>query len=255
MMKRRGKVLRDTSAGPGLLIAEGQQYPFPLEGVWQSETPPRPGLVVDVDLNEDGIVKSVTAVSESQIAKEQAEQALAAARAKGGALASTAVARFGMPTLVATGLLIIGWFFLSTISINTGFLGKMDFTFWRVLSFVNAKNAFEALGTLKDGGSAGLYGLLAVITLVGPFLSTFWKDRRAVLGGLLPLLFMLLVALLVRSAISSATAGAPTEMMDAARSEIMKQVSIGMGAYVSLLAAIYLAFISVKKFLVAKATS
>lgn len=254
-MKKRGKILRDTSAGPGLLMSEGQQYSFPLEGVWQSETPPRPGLVVDVDLGEDGIVRTVTVVPESQIAKEQAEQALAIARAKGGALASTAVARFGMPTLVATGLLILGWFFLSTISINTGFLGKMDFTFWRVLSFVNAKNAFEALGTLKDGGSAGFYGLLALIALAGPFLSTFWKDRRAALGGLLPLLFMLLVALLVRNAISSATAGAPAEMMDAARDEIAKQISVGIGAYVSLLAAIYLAFISMKNFLVAKAAS
>lgn len=254
-MKKRGKVLRDTSTGSGLLMVEGKQYTFPLERVWKSETPPRPGLAVDVELDDGGTVQSVTAVPESQIAKEQAEQALAAARAKGGALASSAVARFGMPTLVATGLLIIGWFFLSTISINAGFLGKLDFTFWRVLSFVNAKNAFEALGTLKDGGSAGFYGLLAVIALVGPFLSAFWKDRRAVLGGLLPLLFMLLVALLVRNAIASATAGAPAEMMDAARDEIAKQISVGMGAYVSLLAAVYLAFISVKKFLVAKATS
>jgi hypothetical protein len=254
-MKKRGKVLRDTSSGPGLLMVEGKQYTFPLEDVWKSEAPPRPGIVVDVELSDEGTVQSVTAVPESQIAKEQAEQALAVARARGGALASSAVARFGMPTLAATGLLIVGWFFLSTISINAGFLGKMDFTFWRVLSFVNAKNAFEALGTLKDGGSAGFYGLLALIALAGPFLATFWKDRRAVLGGLLPLLFMLLVALLVRSAVSSATAGAPAEMMDAARSEMMKQVSIGMGAYVSLLAAIYLAFISVKKFLVAGATS
>ncbi|HZY71905.1 MAG TPA: hypothetical protein VFE22_02220 [Edaphobacter sp.] len=254
-MKKRGKVLRDTSSGPGMLMVEGKQYTFPLEDVWKSEAPPRPGIVVDVELSDEGTVQSVTAVPESQIAKEQAEQALAVARARGGALASSAVARFGMPTLAATGLLIVGWFFLSTISINAGFLGKMDFTFWRVLSFVNAKNAFEALGTLKDGGSAGFYGLLALIALAGPFLATFWKDRRAVLGGLLPLLFMLLVALLVRSAVSSATAGAPAEMMDAARSEMMKQVSIGMGAYVSLLAAIYLAFISVKKFLVAGATS
>lgn len=254
-MRKRGKILRDTSTGPGLLMAEGQQHSFPLEGVWQSETPPRPGMIVDLDLGEDGSIKAVSAVSESQIAREQAEQALAAARAKGGALASTAAARSGKPTLVATGLLILGWFFLSTISINTGFMGKMDFTFWRVLSFVNAKNAFEALGSLKDGGSAGFYGLLAVIALVGPFLSTFWKDRRAVLGGLLPLLFMLLVALLVRNAIVSATVGAPAEMMALARDEIAKQISIGMGAYVSLLAAIYLAYISVKKFLVVGPTS
>lgn len=253
-MRKRGKILRDTSAGPGLLMAEGQQYSFPLEGVWRSETPPHPGLVVDLDLGEDGIVKTVTAVPESQIAKEQAEQALAAARAKGGALASSAVERFGKPTLIATGVLIIGWFFLSTISINGGFLGTMDFTFWRVLSFVNSKNAFEAPGTLKDGSSTGFYGLLAVIALAGPFLSTFWKDRRALLGGLFPLLFMLLVALLVRNAIASATAGAPAEAMDVARDEIARQFSVGMGAYVSLLAALYLAFINVKKFLVARAT-
>lgn len=254
-MKKRGKILRDTSSGPGLLMVGGKQYSFPLEGVWKSETPPRPGLAVDVGLDDAGAVQAITVVPESQVAKEQAEQALVAARAKGGALASSAVARFGMPTLVATGILIIGWFFLSAISINAGFLGKMDFTFWRVLSFVNAKNAFEALGTFKDAGSAGFYGLLALIALAGPFLATFWKDRRAVLGGLLPLLFMLLVALLMQNAISSATAEAPAEMMVAARDEIMKQISVGMGAYVSLLAAAYLAFTSIKKFLVARAVN
>ncbi len=251
-MRKRGKILRDTSAGPGLLMAEGQQYSFPLEGVWQSETPPRPGLVVDVDLGEDEVVRAVTAVPESQIAKEQAEQALAAARAKGGAIASSIVARFGISTLVAVSLVILGWFFLSTISYNAGFAGKMDFTFWRILAFINSGNTLEGLSTLQGNGSAGFYGLLAILSLAGPFIGYAWKDKRALLGGSLPLLFMLLVAVLVRKALVGMTSGAPSELMDMARNEIMKQISVGMGAYLSVLAALYLAFNSVKKFLIAK---
>jgi hypothetical protein len=254
-MKKRGKILRDASTGPGLLMADGQQYSFPLEGVWKSETSPRPGLAVDMELGEDGTVKSVTAVPESRIAKEQAEQAMAVARAKGSAFASSAIARFGMPTLIAVGMLIVGWFFLSTISVNAGFAGKMDFSFWRVLAFINSGNALEGLATLQGNGSAGFYGLLAFTSLAGPFMSYFWKDKRAMLGGVLPLFFMLLVALLVRNALVSMTGGAPSELMDEARSEIMKQISVGAGAYISILAAVYLAFTSVKNFLVGRANS
>src|SRR5689334_5538055 len=135
-MTKRGKVLRDTNASPGLLMVEGQQYPFSLEGLWKSEVAPKPGMVVDVDLDDLGRITGIHAVAESQLAKEQAEVALAAAKEKGAALASSMVARFGLPALVGAGLLIIGWFFLSTVSLNTP-LGSLDFTFWQVLGFLN----------------------------------------------------------------------------------------------------------------------
>lgn len=256
-MTKRGKVLRDTSAGPGLIMVDGQQYSFQLEGIWKSEVPPRTGLVVDVSFLDDGSVSSITAVAESQLAKEQAEQAMAIAREKGSALVSSAVAKFGMPTLIGTGLLIIGWFFLTAVSYNAGFVGKMDFTFWHVLSFINSSNAMEGLNSLSGKSSTGFYGFLGVLALAGPFLAFVWKDKRAQLGGLLPLLFMLLVGLLVRHAISAAAGGGsadvPAEMLDAARTEMMKAISLGLGTYVSLLASTYLGFISVRKFLVAKA--
>jgi hypothetical protein len=41
-MAKRGRVLRDPSVGAGLLMVEGQQYPFALEGVWKSEAAPKP---------------------------------------------------------------------------------------------------------------------------------------------------------------------------------------------------------------------
>src|SRR5438309_624010 len=77
--------------------------------------------------------------------------------------------------------------------------------------------------------SSGLYGFLAIVALAGPFLHYFWKDNRAVLGGTLPLLFMLVIALMVRSEIGSMggadTAGMPPEMLKQMRDEAMKAVS------------------------------
>jgi hypothetical protein len=82
-MAKRGKILRDPHVGPGLLMLEGQQHQFFLEGVWKSDVPPKTGLVVEVELDSLGKVVAITAVPESQIAKEQAELALAAAKKKG----------------------------------------------------------------------------------------------------------------------------------------------------------------------------
>ena len=254
-MAKRGKILRDPTNGPGLVVVDGQQYTFALEGIWKSASLPQPGVVVDVEFGADGAVSAVIAVAESQLAKEQAEQALSAAKERGAALASTAVAQFGLPTLIAAGLVIIGWFFLATVSVNTGFAGKIEFTFWHVLTLLNSSNLMDAMQSAQGKGSAGLYGFLAIIALAGPFVGVVWKDKRAALGGTLPILFMLLVAILAGHSMSSATSGMPAQFAAEMKKEIAKQVSIGMGAYLSLLASAYLGLVSVKKFLVAKAAS
>lgn len=80
---KRGKILRDPRAGPGLLMIEGRQYWFSMEGVWKSEVPPKPGLAVDVKLDRAGQILAITAVSESQLAKEQAERSVDKAEAAG----------------------------------------------------------------------------------------------------------------------------------------------------------------------------
>src|SRR6266700_5569298 len=81
-MAKRGKVLRDPLAGPGLLMVEGQQYPFVLDGIWRSAVPASAGLAVDVDFDSQGSIRGITAVPDSQLAKEQAEVALTAAKEK-----------------------------------------------------------------------------------------------------------------------------------------------------------------------------
>jgi hypothetical protein len=258
-MQKRGRVLRDTNSGQGLLMVEGQQYPFTLEGVWKSEAPPATGMVVEVEFDSNSRIVAVHAVNESQIAKEQAEVALNAAKEKGAALASGMVAKFGAPSLVAGGLLIVGWFFLSTVSIKSP-LGSLDFTFWQILGYLNAKNIFEVVMSGGRGPSAGIYGFMAIVALAGPFIHHFWKDRRAVLGGLLPLLFMIGVALAVRSSVNSAFGADATgpgfnNYIEQAREEAMKAISIGMGAYLAVIVSLYLAGVSLKKYLVTQATS
>jgi hypothetical protein len=99
-MTKRGKVLRDPRTAPGLLMIEGRQYWFCLEGVWKSEIPPKPGLAVDVKLDHDGRILAITAVSDSQLAEEQAARSADTAKAAGIAILRKIAAKCGMPNLL-----------------------------------------------------------------------------------------------------------------------------------------------------------
>ena len=254
-MAKRGKVLRDPYAGPGLMIVEGQQFPFCLEGMWQSEVPPKPGLAVDVEFDAHGNVTRITAVPEAQLAKEQAEIALAAAKQRGTAWVSRIVTKFGLPQLIAAGLLILSWWFLPAASVDLPFLGKLEFTFWQVLGLLNSGNLSHALER-QVSPSAGFYGFLALAAIVGPFVHHYWKDRRAMLGGMLPLFFVLLIGILVRSNLQATFTGSadnPYQIVQRqAQEQLMQAISIGLGAYVSLLSSLYFAAVGLKKFLSGK---
>ena len=58
-IKKRGKILRDTSAGRGLLIVEGQQYPFSRNQLWKSDLPPQVGMVVEAEFNREGKLTAI----------------------------------------------------------------------------------------------------------------------------------------------------------------------------------------------------
>jgi len=255
-MSKRGRVLRDTNAGPGLLIVDGQQYPFTLEGVWRSTDLPKAGMAVDVDFDAQGAIQSIVAVSDSQMAKEQANVALNAAKERGAAVASNLIAKIGVPDLVALGLLVIGWFFLTAVSIDLPIGGKLTFTFYQVLGFLNSSNVIDIL---QGGGhpSAGFYGLLAIICVAAPLVYHFWKDKRAALAGVLPAVFMAIVGLMVRSSLHNlmgpAASGPFAELQQEAQAEMMKAISVGFGIWISAIVSLYFAGIGVKRFLAAKA--
>ena len=100
---------------------------------------------MDVDFDSTGKIRGIIAVPESQLAKEQAEAALKAARQHGGKLFGQIVAKVGMRDLVAGGLLLISWTFLTAASMQAPFGGKLEFTFWQVLGLLNASNLLEVM--------------------------------------------------------------------------------------------------------------
>jgi hypothetical protein len=256
-MKKRGKVLRDPSAGPGLLMVEGQQYPFALEGVWKSEIAPKAGLAVDVDFEPNGEIGGITAISDSQLAKEQADLALKAAKEKGVQIFGQIVTKVGMPNLIAGLALFVSWIWLNAVVVQVPFGGKIEVTFWQLLSVLNSSNLLEVLESNMHT-SAGFYGFLALICIAAPFVQYFWKDKRAALGGLLPVAFMVIVGIMAHNSISNAMGPAPTsgmfaDMQRQAQDEMSKAISYGMGIYLSALASLYFAGIGLKNYLAAKA--
>jgi hypothetical protein len=253
-MTKRGQILRDTNPGPGLISIDGEHHQFTLEGVWRSDAPPTPGMQVTVEFAPDLRILSITAVSESQIAKEEAEAVWETFRAKCKAIFHTLVAKFGLPTLVAIGLLIVGWFFLSSLSIQDA---RVNLTFWQLLGLLNSSSPYETIIDPRGTPGAGIYGFLAMVALAGPLVHYFWKDKRAILGGSLPLLFMVAMGLMVRASIAgwggANLANIPPDVAQQLREEALKGISMGWGAYLSGLVGLYFAAIGAKQFLLARA--
>jgi hypothetical protein len=232
-MAKRGKVLRDPLAGPGLLIAEGRQYQFVLEGTWKSDIPPKPGLVVDIELDAQGRLAGITAVPDLQLAQEH-ELTIGADKRRTFASALALFVQSGMAHLIAVGLLILSWFFLIAISVEGPLTGTFELTFWQLLRHLGF----------------GTYGLLAFIAMIGPLLHHFWRHRRAALGGLLPLSFMVIIgAALVRNIDVFLGNGGDGlyQLPTHARAELISAISLGPGTYVSIVISVSFAVLSVKQ--------
>jgi hypothetical protein len=60
--RKRGKVLREPGAGNGLVIIEGQQFPFAVTDVWQSPQPAKIGMIVEAEFNRDGALVALRAL-------------------------------------------------------------------------------------------------------------------------------------------------------------------------------------------------
>lgn len=263
---KRGRVLRDTSNGEGLVFVDGAQHAFRLEGMWRSEYAPKVNMTVDVEFDDTGKLVGLRAVSGGSVAGEQASQALDAAsaaakkaaaelKAKGLPALQEWAQKVGYAKLAAFVLLVAGWFWLPVITVKMGFLGNGSATFYDGLRTLNS--GAVALG--GGGGGAGFYGFLAFVALAAVWLPNVWKDARANYGLMLPLAFMVLVVVIAwlkaNSQMSEAReamdafANDPQfrkmaeEMAAAARKEMWKAISFGFGLYVSVAAALYLAWL------------
>jgi len=265
----RGKVMRDTNAGSGIVSLSGEQKPFTLEANWRSDSPPKVGGVVDVEVDAEGQVTRVTMVDEATLAKEQANKAIGIASEKGKQAFDILLARVGASTLLAVVGLAISWLFLSAISVQISSGYGLSITFYDVLKLANIGGSLDGIGGLKQA-SAGFYGFLLLVVLVMPITPHFHNNKYLSLGYCAPLAYMLVVALVVywniRQQVSQVRglasdfggqqgAAMAEQMVSQMMSMTMKAISLGMGFYFAIAISMYLAVIGIKKFLASTATN
>ena len=242
---QRGRVLRDTNAGPGLLTCEGIQYVFTLEGMWRSDMPPRTGMMVEVTFDPAGLPVAVRLVPEAQLAREHAEQALAGVRRQGSVLAGTFKTRFAVPVLVAEVVMLLGFFVLPAVTI----------------SFVERSlSGWDAIGidvNTMGANDHGLLSLLAIVGLFAPMAVPFVQKRWARWLYCGPLAFSVIALVTLYLQISSATRAVSRSVGDAFGSQagqfaneavhgVTSMYHVSVGVFVVLLCAGYLASWSFK---------
>lgn len=271
-MALRGRIIRDTSSGVGLISANGNQYEFKLEGVWKSDFSPKQDMVVDIELDSNQNITLVTAVSETDLAKEQAEKAAKMLQEKGLAAFNDIAARVGKNVLIATALVGFSWFFLNVLTIQISSSLKNGITFWELLGIINSSGGINALQSPSDMDK-GLWGFIGFVAIIGPFIHQFWKKPVAHLGNCLPLALMICAGIAIYMGVQDSIAAAnntsgdlfgggtmgkqiaeytsqiASQMID----QILKAVKVGVGGYIAIVASIYLAFIGLTKFLASKA--
>ncbi|MGB5353983.1 MAG: hypothetical protein WBN32_10270 [Woeseia sp.] len=276
MKTARGRVLRDTAGGEGLLSIEGIQYPFRLEGMWRSDLAPKANMPVDVEFDDGGAIAAIRVVDTAAAAREQAakvaaqagvvakqagevaRQAAAEFRAKGMPAVTAYAQVIGVRTLVAMALLFVGWFFLAVVSVDL--LGdRMSATYYDLMRVLN--NPQHGLATIarQSRAGAGFYGFVTIAVLLAPLLPYLLKTRRSWLAHCAPATWMLLAVLIggwkVNSSISEAQrqfgAFGGNELGGMARQfmkEALGAMSMGLGFYLSIAAAGYLAFVGLKRY-------
>jgi hypothetical protein len=253
-MPKRGKVLRDPHMGPGLLMVEGKQYPFLMEGLWRSDVPAKPGLAVNVDFDTQGNLHSITAIPDASFVPEQSGSL--AARDFGSALSQGWILLSGTPAqLMAAALLMLSWCWLTAVSIHLAAFGRADLTFWQMLGYLNAGNLSPQISDVVANPDPGVLGFAAILVLAGPFLHFFWSDRRASFAGFLPLVFMMVAGSMIQSQLRSSLIGQFIGGYAAGQRQaqhgIWSGISLGLGAYVSVSLGMYFAALGVTRFIAA----
>jgi len=191
--KMRGTILKVPGAGPGLLMVNGQQKPFTLEGIWKSPVAPAANMTVDVDLDASDSITSVSVVDAQQLAREQMRQLGGVAQERGREAAVIArqgldalTARMGAVALACAVLVWVVWFFFTVASIDAGG-GRMSYTFWNLIGL-----DFKDLESLATGGSHGFFSLLGLIAIAIPFAAPFVRATWSKYLYVAPLAYIVL---------------------------------------------------------------
>lgn len=253
----KGKILRD--GADGLASANGQQHAFTLEQHWRSDTPPRVGMAVALELDTQGSLLTLRAIDTQQQVQDTLK-ALGADWQQHGMpaaqqLVQGVLQRVGWPTLVGMAAVFVGWVVLNTLSVRIAGNLTQSFSLRELLKLAQMAGGLESLGTLEYA-STGALGWLMWLAWLAPLLPQVWRHRWAHGGALAPLAFMAVVGCTVYAKLQSSlhTAGdmarqfggnqaakMAQEMAAEMASQMWQAMSLGLGLYVASAAALFLA--------------
>lgn len=232
------------SGEKGVVTAGGQRYDFDINA-WQGAVAPAANMTVEITVDGNRAT-GVKPVDEAEIAKEK----LAAMTGKGGEVAKAVFANVGKDVAIAYGVFLVAALFLNVIG-SAGILG-IELKMSNLLS--------SNMGITGTGQGVFLI-LLATATIAVPY---FWKHKFAPLAFLVPLLVTLKgfwpMWQQYREA-KRAQAAMDEEMRQLAEAfgQMAQQMgvgggdsgfgSLGLGAYLIIAAALYLAYKGVMRFL------
>ena len=251
----RGTIIKVPDATPGLVIVNGAQKSFTLEGVWRSPVAPAANMTVDVEMDGAGTVTGISAVDSQKLAKEKFDQFGSIAQQQGKEAAEIAkqgvgalATRMGTMALVATVVLWVAWFLLPFAKIEF-FLLNRSLTFWDYL-------ALDMTNPQSPTGSRGLVGLLGMLCLVAPVARPFVTHAKARFLNAAPLAFIVLSYLIVQLRFSGGAddigenptlAQMQAGIQQEAAKALLDSMSISPAAIVLVGAAAYLAFLGLRE--------
>lgn len=196
--RMRGTVIKVPDATPGLVVVNGQQKQFTLDGVWKSPVAPAANMTVDVDLDAAGAPTAIRVVDVQQFAKEQMRQLGGVAQERGKEAAEMAkqgvgalAARMGAVALGSAVLVWIAWFFFPAASINAGG-GSVSYSFWKLIGL-----DFNNLESLANGGSHGFFSLIGLLAIAVPFAAPFVQAAWSRYLNVAPLAYIVLGLIIV----------------------------------------------------------
>lgn len=260
---QRGTVLQvPTGDNTGLLFLDGRQIPFQLAQVWQSPVAPATNQTVEVTLDDDGKPARIVVIDAQTLAKEKLGQFAELAGDHGQQAAAQGMAvfqvirnRMGLVTMVAAAILLIGWFFLSALTVNSGFGISESFSVSDILGIQLSSSGVTS--------SFGFWAFLGLVAVLAPWVVAWLRPRWASLLHVAPLAMLILAFARVRwqlhSLVSQAIDAAGQmggnqaqamvqSMADQMGDQVSKALSFGFGFWLVLLLSLTLAVIGFKRY-------
>jgi hypothetical protein len=172
----RGTIIKVPDATPGILLLNGKQYSFALEGVWHSAAAPAPNQVVNVEVGGTGVVTSITIVDQQQIAREKFAELSGVAQERGKVVAGqiqegvgALAARMGAVALGAAVVIWVAWYLIPAAGIGGGNEQVASWTYHTLLG----TNLGDPSSMTEAGNSRGFLRLIGFLAIVAPFLVPF----------------------------------------------------------------------------------